>query len=82
MSVEGGKETLLQNDLIQKKSECRMFLWPAFDTIKTLRYMQGREGVASLFLEEETCNEVAVNLRLGLFTLLLISSRGFLRYKM
>lgn len=60
MSVEGGKETLLQNDLIQKKSECRMFLWPAFDTIKTLRYMQGREGVASLFLEEETCNEVAV----------------------
>lgn len=48
-----------------------MFVWPAFDTIKILRYMQGGEGSGFSLLEEETCNEVAVNLCLDLFTLIL-----------
>lgn len=67
MSVEGGKKAL-QNDLTQKKSNCHMSTWPALGAIKTLRYMQGGEGVVSPFLRKKY-DEIAVNLHLVLFML-------------
>lgn len=47
-----------------------MFIWPAFDTTKILRYVQGGEGGAFFLLGEKTRNEVAVNLHLDLLTVI------------
>lgn len=67
MPVEGEKRPHFRMTS-SRRNLTAMFLWPVFDTIKILRYMQGGEGVASLFLEEEAYNEVAINLHLDLFT--------------